>query len=109
MGTPVYSARVRPFALPERLDDLAGPKPAGVVRLPAHLSWSQDRSFDLTRRPDRRRLYEQVLREGTLDDLRRYIDVDQLVGLWDELFLPAPVRRAWARLLNEQRGLNLEC
>lgn len=109
MGASVYSARVRPFALPERLDDLDGPKPDGVVRLPPHLGWSQDRTFDLARRPDRRRLYEQVLREGTLDDLRHYLDVDQLVELWDELFLPAAIRRAWARLLDEQRGLHLEC
>jgi hypothetical protein len=34
--------------------------------------------YDLTDRVDRRRVYEVVLREGSLDDLRRYVDVRDL-------------------------------
>jgi hypothetical protein len=47
-------------------------------------------------RADRARLYEQVLREGTEDDVRHYVDADQLRDLWDELVLPSYVRQAWA-------------
>jgi len=57
------------------------------------------RAFDLMQtrldRADRARVYEQVLREGTEDDVRFYVDADQLLELWDELVLPASVRQAW--------------
>ena len=41
----------------------------------------------------RNRVYEQVLREGTADDVRHFIDVDLLLDLWDELILPPAVSR----------------
>ena len=52
---------------------------------------------------DRARVYEQVLGEGTDDDVRYYVDADQLRELFDELVLPPPVRRAWARWLRRHR------
>ena len=47
--------------------------------------------------------------EDTADDVRFFVDVDQVVAMWDELFLPPPVRRAWAAWLKERRGLDLAC
>jgi hypothetical protein len=44
--------------------------------------------YDLTDPVDRRRVYEVVLREGSLDDLRRYVDVRDLTEQFDELVLP---------------------
>lgn len=48
------------------------------------------------------RVYEQVLREGTEDDVRYHIDVDELARVvdelarvLDELVLPPYVRAAW--------------
>lgn len=41
-------------------------------------------------------MYEQVLAEGADQDVRDIINVDELIALWDELFLPDHVRRAWA-------------
>jgi hypothetical protein len=35
------------------------------------------------------------LTEGTTDDVRYFIDVDELVDLWDELVLSPHVRAAW--------------
>ena len=43
------------------------------------------------------RVYEQVLREGTEDDVRHFVRLDELVDLWDELVLPDHVRGAWDR------------
>jgi hypothetical protein len=43
-------------------------------------------------RRDRISVYEQVLAEGTEDDVRWFIDVGQLVDLWDELVLSPHVR-----------------
>mgnify|MGYP003348663905 FL=1 len=75
---------------------------SGVVELPHHVCWSGDaRSCDLSVRDDRRRVYEMVLREGTVEDIRRYITVDDLLDLWDELVLPLPVRQAWSQWLQE--------
>jgi hypothetical protein len=93
------TARQRPFALPTRLEELDGPSVDGRVRLPTHLDWSAGRVYNLTDPADRRRVYELVLREGSLDDLRRYIDVRELTVQFHELVLPDEIRTAWARLL----------
>lgn len=65
--------------------------------------------YDLSVRRDRARVYEQVLREGTEEDVRRFIDVDELIDLWDELVIPRHVRRAWADWLEDHRGINVSC
>lgn len=86
----------RPVAVPEDLDDPSVVKATGRVELPLNIRWSGPPiTYDLTDRTDRARVYEQVLREGIEDDVRFYIDADQLVELWDELVLPPSVRTAW--------------
>lgn len=95
----------RPVAVPEDLDAPSVPKARGWVELPLHIRWSGPPvSYDLADRGDRARVYEQVLREGTEDDVRFYIDPDQLRELWDELVLPPAVRGAWADWLQRHRG-----
>lgn len=61
--------------------------------------------YDLDDRADRARVYEQVLREGTEDDVRYYVDADQLRDLWDELVPPLAVRQAWAVWFRRRRGI----
>lgn len=100
----------RPVAIPTDIDDPDVDKARGLVRLPANVRWSTpDRVYDLCQRPDLRSVYEQVLQEGTEEDVRRFIKVDQLIVLWDELVLPDHVRAAWASWLSEHRGLQLAC
>ncbi len=53
------------------------------------------KTYDLDDRSDPSRVYEQVLREGTAEDIRSFIDVEQLLDLWDDLVLPRSLRRAW--------------
>lgn len=92
------SATTRPVAIPDDIADADGYKSVGVVELPPHIRWSgPPRRYDLGQRRDRARFYEQVLREGTEDDVRHFVSVDDLVDLWDELFLPDHVRAAWDR------------
>jgi hypothetical protein len=94
----------RPVAVPKHLDDPSLPKASGEVELPLHVRWSGPPiAYDLNDRADRARVYEQVLREGTEDDVRYYVDVDHLRELFDELVLPPSVRRAWADWLRRQR------
>lgn len=94
----------RPVAVPEDLDDPTLRKASGEVELPLHIRWSGPPvTYDLNDRADRARVYEQVLREGTEDDVRYYVGADQLRELFDELVLPPHVRRAWADWLRRHR------
>lgn len=97
-----------PVAVPDDVDDPATPKASGLVELPLSVRWSGPRrAYDLSDRGDRARVYEQVLREGTSDDVRQFIDVDQLVDLWEDLYLPDHVRAAWREWLLRRRGIQL--
>ena len=100
----------RPVAVPEDVDDPALVKARGLVSLPLHIRWSAPSlSYDLGDRADRLRVYEQVLREGTDDDIRRFIEVDEMLNLWNELVLPPAVRRAWKSWFSRHRSIELEC
>jgi integrase len=87
----------RPVAIPADLDSRVVPKASGKVELPLHIRWTGgSQIYDLDDRADRARVYEQVLREGTEDDVLHYVEPSALIDLWDELVLPPSVRDAWA-------------
>lgn len=97
-------------AVPDDLDTADVARASGVVELPLHIRWSgPPRHYDLADRQQRARVYEQVLREGNDDDVRRFISADELIDLWDELVLPRHVRQAWAGWLQRHRGVSLPC
>lgn len=78
--------------------------------LPLHIRWSDPVvQYDLADPNDLRRVYEQVLREGTGEDIQEFIDVQRLSELWDDLVLPVGVRRQWAYWLREHRGIFVRC
>ena len=104
MRTSMLGPAARPVAVPEDLDDPSMPKASGKVELPLHVRWSGSPiTYDLNDRADRARVYEQVLREGTEDDVRYYVDANHLRELFAELVLPASVRQAWAGWLRRHR------
>jgi hypothetical protein len=93
-------------AIPEDLNDPSLPKAAGQIELPAHIRWSgPSMTYDLDDPVDRARVYEQVLREGTEDDVRFFIDPNQLARIFDELVLPVSVREAWSKWLDRRRSV----
>ena len=93
----------RPVAIPDDVDDPTIRKASGVIELPLHIAWSEPAlAYDLDRRADRLRVYEQVLREGTDADVRYYIDVEELARVFDELVLPPYVRAAWSSWLRRR-------
>lgn len=93
--------------LPAAVDDLGGPL-AGEVHLPLRVYWTgpdpEAVAWDLGRESRRARLYEIVLREGTLEDIRAFINGSELVRLWDRLWLPVHLRRAWQPLIDAARA-----
>ena len=87
---PWLGPAARPVALPEDVDD--PPAGEGDWERRTSLPHSVERAIPDVRplpafasRSHRVRVYEQVLREGTEDDIRFY-----------EVVLPPNVRRAWA-------------
>jgi hypothetical protein len=108
--TATLGPRARPVAVPDDVDAAGVVKERGVVELPLRVRWSgPERRYDLGDRRDRALVYEQVLAEGTEEDVRRFIDVNQLVELWPELVLPRHVRATWARWLEERRSIFVAC
>lgn len=87
----------RPVGLPGSLEELRGPR-SGVVRLPLAVNASGAASaegFDVSSPPMRAAMYQIVLREGSADDVRRYVDESSLRESWSHLWLPGYVRCAW--------------
>ncbi len=98
------------MALPDDVDDPGIAKARGTVTLPQHVLWSgPKRTWDLSDRRQRIQVYEMVLAEGTPEDVKLFIDVDELIDLWRDLWLPPHVRAAWSDHLYRLRGLRLAC
>lgn len=103
--TAHVGARGEPFVVPDRLWRLDPAAALATVTLPQHLHWSgKSRAFRLRDRRDRARVYEIVMREGEPDDLLALIDGALLVDLWDDLVLPAAIRKAWGPVINSDKG-----
>lgn len=93
----------RVASIPNRLPRLPVGQALGTVELPLHLDWSSPgRSVDLRDREERARCYEVVLREGTPDDIERFVDGALLVDLWGDLVLPAEIRAAWQQVIDRE-------
>lgn len=101
----------RPVAIPDDVDDPAIVKASGRVRLPRHVYWSgedpQGKEWDLDDPRQRELVYRMVMIEGTDDDVRRFIDVDELLAMWPNLFLPGRVRVAWQAWLGRRHSARL--
>ena len=98
-----------PPEIPDDVDDPRVEKARGIVTLPRRVNWTRsDPTYDLSDRRQRARVYEQVLREGTAEDVRYFIDVDLLIDVWDELVLPPAVSRAWIDWLARNRNVRVQ-
>jgi transcriptional regulator with XRE-family HTH domain len=92
----------RPVFVPNRLWRLSIREAFASVTLPLGLNWSRPGAvFDLSEHRQRARCYEIVLREGSPDDLRRYIDGVLLIDAWPDMVLPRELRVAWQPLIDD--------
>lgn len=97
----VAGPRGRLYEVPDRLPQLPAEQALATVQLPLRLDWSDTgRTYRMSERTDRARVYESVLREGTADDVVTYIDGTLLVDLWPELVLPRGLHAAWSPLID---------
>jgi hypothetical protein len=72
----------RPYAVPDRLADLAGPA-GGHVVLPPELGWTGRTDYDLDDPADAAVLYERVLVDAVgTQDVTRLLNDGQLRLLW---------------------------
>jgi hypothetical protein len=99
----------RPVAIPDDIDHPTLTKAHGVVELPVHVYWSSPEGvWDLDDERQRIQVYQLVLTEGTDDDVRLFIKLDELLSLWPRLYLSPYVRQAWCDFLLA-RGIEVGC
>lgn len=95
---------LRPYAVPSRLWRLAPEVALRQFEPGLALWWSGlPRTFDLSDRSERCRLYEIVLREGRPADIESVIDGVLLCEAWPDLVLPRGLAAAWAPLIVPER------
>ena len=91
---------LRPCAVPSRLWRLAPEVALRRFEPGLALWWSgPPRTFDLSERAERCRLYEIVLREGRPADIEGVVDGVLLCEAWPDLVLPRGHAAAWAPLI----------
>lgn len=95
-----WTAGLRPYAVPSRLWRLAPEIALRTFEPGLTLWWSgPPRTFDLSERAERCRLYEIVLREGRPGDIEEIVDAVLLCEAWPDLVLPRGLAAAWAPLV----------
>ncbi len=103
MTLPPFIA-CRQVPTPDDIDDPTITKAEGVVELPIHIDWSYAGPFDLDDEWDRLHLYQLVLTEGLEDDVRFYIRLDELLAMWERIWLSQHVVEAW-EVWFDRRGI----
>lgn len=86
---------VKPYFLPDSLDELYGPS-EGIVLLPQSVYWQADRfNIDLSKLGKIEMVYQNVLAEGLLEDICRFVNADHLRRVWHRLRLDRRLRSMW--------------
>jgi hypothetical protein len=95
VGPPFVGYALRRVAVAPDLDALRGPL-HGRWQLPLHLDASSRSVYDFGSPPERELAYRVVLLEaGSRRDHEQWLNRDELLQLWPELYLPRVVRAAW--------------
>lgn len=82
------------YCTPDTLSDLEGPA-AGVIELPRYLYWGPETSVDLSDFVDIQRMYQPVVRIGSVADQIKWLNRDILVNSWSRFVLPARCAALW--------------
>ncbi|MEQ6901777.1 hypothetical protein [Nocardioides sp. YIM 152588] len=85
----------RTYWVPTQLWQVLPPDLFATIRVPRSSAPDGYVEWDLRDRDDRRRCYESLIVSTIPHMMVRWLDGGFLVDLWDELDLPAELRRAW--------------
>ncbi len=103
-GTTISKTRPlgrNPVSIPDGIEDRSRPRASGLVQLPHHIAWSPPYTFNFDDPEQLCWAYARVITEGLPDDVLRYINLDTLISIWDEIHLPAHVRAVWHKWLTK--------
>lgn len=90
----VFIRDTKPYAMPDRLEDLQGPA-SGIVTIPKSIFWAPgDNTFNLDD-AGASIVYRAALAEGTVADQTKYVNRERLIELWPQLMLPKRVWDMW--------------
>jgi hypothetical protein len=89
---------VRPYDVPESLDDLVGPV-HGLMVLPHHVHWGPKRHVDLDDEGDLLSAYQAIITEGRIEDQVGLLNKAVLKRVWNDLVLSRRVRSMWEQRL----------
>lgn len=89
----VFANRIH-YAVPAALSDLAGPH-RGVLELPRTLYWGPEDTVDLADPVDIQRMYQAVVRTGTVDQQEHWLNPELLIEVWPTLVLPVRCSAEW--------------
>lgn len=90
----VFYRDIKPYSVPERLDDLRGPA-KGTIDLPVTVYWGPQAVVDLATDGGVAKAYQAILREGRVVDQVALLNKDLLQRCWSDLMLPDRVRSLW--------------
>jgi len=82
------------YVAPDSLDDLAGPE-SGVIELPRTIYWGPEKVVDLEDPVDVQRMYQALVRIGTVAEQVRWLNRPLLITAWPTLVLPARTSQLW--------------
>ncbi len=89
----------RPFAVPDRLDELDGPS-SGSIELPTRIAWRGRTVFDLGVEEDVVVVaYSAVLAHGSAADVQQWVNADLVQAVLCRLRVPRLVHAEWDRVL----------
>lgn len=84
----------RSYSVPDRWEDMSGPY-RGMITLPHHVMWQQDRTFDINDDDDTLSAYQAIIAEGLETDQCLLLNAQRLTEVWAELMLDRRVRSIW--------------
>ena len=89
----VYADAVE-YEIPNSLDSLSGPSDV-VIELPRSLYWGPEKTVDLKNPSDVQRMYQAVVRIGTMQQQAEWLNRDILRASWHDLVLPVRCVALW--------------
>lgn len=92
--TRVFYRDIKPYDVPERLEDLRGPR-GGRMELPLNVYWGPEAIVDLDTVGGVVKAYQATLREGRTVDQVALLNREVLIDIWPQLLLPLRVRGLW--------------